>query len=64
MFVVHYATDIGEFTFRVSTLKSAEWWASFLQERWGDRAWVTTVEGKEARLRPVEGIVAQLSLLE
>jgi len=52
-FVVHYATDIGEFTFRAATLQSAEWWAAFLRERWGDRTWVTTVEGKEARLQRV-----------
>jgi hypothetical protein len=49
-FVVHYATDIGEFAFRVATLQSAELWAEFLRERWGDRTWVTTVEGKEAGL--------------
>lgn len=56
-FVVHYATDIGEFAFRVTTRGSAEWWAAFLRERWGDRAWVTAVGENEAR-------ASQLSLLD
>jgi hypothetical protein len=64
LFVVHYATDIGEFTFRVTTLQSAEWWAAFLQERWGDRTWVTDVAGKETKSQRAEESVAQLSLLE
>ena len=59
-FAVHYATDIGEFSFSVTTLRSAEWWAAFLLEHWGDRTWVTTLEGKEVTLPRVEGVVASL----